>query len=233
VEPQRIRPDPSFERAKEVLYALIEFESGARPADPEEIGQAEETATNLLDEIAKAVGKRDYTLKDLEKKDVALRQKMELANAIVDRVARIRLNIEIQQQRGRTRAQIPGALVAFAIAGASSALGLLYALKYSFPTGRASSLYSLLSAPFTPEGFMPFLGFNLFAGFFALLGVLALIKLGRSWVEVRHLEALRPKEFGAASLRPRRSSWIYRLKIESQRILRAERMLQALAAKKH
>ena len=79
---------------------------------------------------------------------------------------------------------------------------------------------------------MPFLGFNLLAGLFALLGVLALFKLGYSWVEVVHLEALRPKEFGASSLRPRRWSWINRLKIESQRILEAERMLQALAAKK-
>jgi hypothetical protein len=69
-------------------------------------------------------------------------------------------------------------------------------------------------------------------GFFALLGLLALLKLGRSWVETCHLEALRPDEFGAASLRPRRLSWIHRLKIESQRILDTQRMLQALAAKK-
>ncbi len=225
-------PDSSFEHAKEVLYALIDFESGARAADPAELSRAEETATTLFDEIAKAVGKRDYDLQDLQKKDVALRQKMELANSIVDHVGRTRLHIEVQKQRGRTRKQIPGAVMSFAIAGACTALGLYYALTYSFSTTGTPSLKDLLTAPFTSEGFMPFLGFNLLGGFFALLGLLALLKLGRSWVETCHLEALRPDEFGAASLRPRRLSWIHRLKIESQRILDTQRMLQALAAKK-
>lgn len=225
-------PDPSFERAKEVLYALIDFESGDAAVDEDALGRAEETATKVLDEIAKAVGKRDYTLEDLEKKDVALRQKMELANAIFDRVARLRLNMEIQRQRGRTRSQVPGALVAFAIAGACSALGLVYALRYGLPTVGTPTLHDILGAPFSPEGFMPFLGFNLLAGFFALFGLLALFKVGRSWVEGCYLEALRPKEFGAASLRPRRWSWVYRLKFESERILEAQRMLQTLAAKK-
>ncbi len=225
-------PDPSFERAKEVLYALIDFESGAVAIDEDQLGRAEGTATTVLDEIAQVVGKREYTLEDLEKKDVALRQKMELANAIFDRVARLRLSIEIQRQRGRTRSQIPGALVAFSIAGACSALGLVYALKYGLPTTGTPTLHDILSAPFSPEGFMPFLGFNLLAGFFALFGLLALFKVGRSWVEGCYLEGLRPKEFGAASLRPRRWSWVYRLKFESDRILEAQRMLQTLAAKK-
>jgi len=231
-EARRTGPDPSFERAKEVLYALIDFESGARPADLEELARAEETATLLFEELAKAVGKRDYTLQDLEKKDVTLRQKMDLGNAIVDRVARVRLQIEIDRQRSRARAQIPGAVVSFAIAGACAALGLLYVLRYSVPLAGTPTLHDLLTAPFTPEGFMPFLGFNLLAGFFGLFGALALLKLARSWVEVCHLEALRPKEFGAASLRPRRWSWTSRLKIESERILEAQRMLQALTAKK-
>ena len=122
--------------------------------------------------------------------------------------------------------------MSFAIAGACAALGLYYALTYSFSTTGTPSLKDLLTAPFSPEGFMPFLGFNLLGGFFALFGLLALLKLGRSWVETCHLEALRPDEFGAASLRPRRLSWIHRLKIESQRILDTQRMLQALAAKK-
>jgi NAD-dependent dihydropyrimidine dehydrogenase PreA subunit len=230
--PMVAAPDPSFEHAKEVLYALIDFESGVRAADSEELTRAEGTATTLFDEIAKAVGKRDYDLQDLQKKDVALRQKMELANSIVDHVGRTRLHIEVQKQRGQTRKQIPGAVMSFAIAGVCAALGLYYALTYSFSTTGTPSLKDLLTAPFSPEGFMPFLGFNLLGGFFALFGLLALLKLGRSWVETCHLEALRPDEFGAASLRPRRLSWIHRLKIESQRILDTQRMLQALAAKK-
>jgi len=230
--PMAAAPDPSFEHAKEVLYALIDFESGARAADSEELTLAEGTVTTLFDEIAKAVGKRDYDLQDLEKKDVTLRQKMELANSIVDHVGRARLQIEVQRQRGQTRKQIPGAVMSFTIAGACSALGLYYALTYSFSTAGPPRLTDLLTAPFTSEGFMPFLGFNLLGGLFALFGLLALLKLGRSWVETCHLEALRPKEFGAASLRPRRRSWIHRLRIESQRILDTQRMLQALAAKK-
>ena len=231
-EPQAIGPDPSFKRAQEVLYGLIDFESGTRAADTEELALAEQTATTLFDEIAKAVGKRDYTLQDLEKKNVALRQKMELANAIVDRVGRIRLQMEIGRQRGRTRAQIPGAVAAFGIAGACAAGGLLYALRYGVSPVGTPTLHDLLNAPFTPEGFMPFLGFNLLAGTFALFGALAIVKLARSWAEVRHLESLRPKEFGAASLRPRRFTWMDRWEIESPRIREAERMLQALAAKK-
>ena len=231
-EPQRVAPDPSFKRAQEVLYALIDFESGTRAADTEELTLAEQTATTLFDEIAKAVGKRDYTLQDLEKKNVALRQEMELANAIVDRVGRIRLQMEIGRQRGRTRAQIPGAVAAFGIAGACAAGGLLYALRYGVSPVGTPTLHDLLNAPFTPEGFMPFLGFNLLAGTFALFGALAIVKLARSWAEVRHLESLRSKEFGAASLRPRRFSWTDRWEIESPRIREAERMLQALAAKK-
>ena len=231
-EPQAIGPDPSFKRAQEVLYGLIDFESGTRAADTEELALAEQTATTLFDEIAKAVGKRDYTLQDLEKKNVALRQKMELANAIVDRVGRIRLQMEIGRQRGRTRAQIPGAVAAFGIAGACAAGGLLYALRYGVSPVGTPTLHDLLNAPFTPEGFMPFLGFNLLAGTFALFGALAIVKLARSWAEVRHLESLRSKEFGAASLRPRRFTWMDRWEIESPRIRKAERMLQALAAKK-
>ena len=231
-EPQRVAPDPSFKRSQEVLYSLIDFESGTRAADTEELTLAEQTATTLFDDIAKAVGKRDYTLQDLEKKNVALRQKMELANAIVDRVGRIRLQMEIGRQRGRTRAQIPGAVAAFGIAGVCAAGGLLYALRYGVSPVGTPTLHDLLNAPFTPEGFMPFLGFNLLAGTFALFGALAIVKLARSWAEVRHLESLRPKEFGAASLRPRRFSWTDRWEIESPRIREAERMLQALAAKK-
>jgi len=231
-EPQRVAPDPSFKRSQEVLYSLIDFESGTRAADTEELALAEQTATTLFDDIAKAVGKRDYTLQDLEKKNVALRQKMELANAIVDRVGRIRLQMEIGRQRGRTRAQIPGAVAAFGIAGVCAAGGLLYALRYGVSPVGTPTLHDLLNAPFTPEGFMPFLGFNLLAGTFALFGALAIVKLARSWAEVRHLESLRPKEFGAASLRPRRFSWTDRWEIESPRIREAERMLQALAAKK-
>ncbi len=231
-ESQAIGPDPSFKRAQEVLYGLIDFESGTRPADAEELARAEETATTLFDEIAKAVGKRDYTLQDVEKKGVALRQKMELGNAIVDRVGRIRLQMEIRRQRSRTRAQIPGAVAAFGIAGACAAGGLLYIFRYGLPPVGSPTLHDFLNAPFTPEGFMPFLGFNLLAGMFALFGALALAKLARSWAEVRHLESLRPKEFGAASLRPRRFAWLERWEIESPRIREAERMLQALAAKK-
>jgi len=231
-EPKSAGPDASFERAKEVLYALIDFESGARTVDAEELAHAEQVATTVLDEVATAAGKRDYTLADLEKKDVALRQKMELANAIYDRVGRLRLSIEIQRQRGRTRAQMPGALIAFSIAGVCSALGIVYALKYGLPPVGVPTLPDLLNAPFTPEGFMPFLGFNLLGGFFGLFGLLALFKVGRSWVEVHQMEALRPKEFGAASLRPRRWSWVYRLQFESRHVHEAERMLQGLAAKK-
>jgi hypothetical protein len=230
--PQAAAPDPSFKRAQEILYGLIDFESGTRAADTEELALAEETATTSFDEIAKAVGKRDYTLQDLEKKDVALRQKMELANAIVDRVGRIRLQMEIGQQRRRTRAQIPAAVAAFGIAGACAAGGLLYALRYGVSPVGTPTLHDLLNAPFTPEGFMPFLGFNLLAGMFALFGALAIVKVARSWAEVRHLESLHPKEFGAASLRPRRFTWMNRWEIESPRIREAERMLQALAAKK-
>lgn len=232
VAPKPTGPDASFELAKTVLYGLTEFESGAKRVDDAELVKAEETATTVLDEIAKAVGKRDYTLEDLEKKDVAFRQKMELANAILDRVARLRLNIEVERQRSRTRAQIPGALIAFSIAATCSALGIVYALKYGLPPVGTPTIHEILSAPFTPEGFMPFLGFNLLGGFFALFGLLALFKVGRSWVEACHLEALRPKEFGAASLRPRRWSWVHRLKFESQHLLEAERMMQTLAAKK-
>ncbi len=79
---------------------------------------------------------------------------------------------------------------------------------------------------------MPFLGFNLLAGLFALFGLLALSKVARSYAEGCQLEALRPKEFGAASLRPRRWSWFNRVKISSSRITKTERMLQTLAAKK-
>jgi hypothetical protein len=230
--PQAIGPDPSFKRAQEILYGLIDFESGTRAVDAEELARAEETATTLFDEIAKAVGKRDYTLQDVEKKDVALRQKMELGNAIVDRVGRIRLQMEIRRQQSRTRAQIPGAVAAFGIAGACAAGGLLYALRYGVSPVGTPTLHDLLTAIFTPEGFMPFLGFNLLAGMFALFGLLAIVKLARSWAEVRQLESLHPKEFGAASLRPRRFTWLNRWEIESPRIREGELMLQAQAAKK-
>jgi NAD-dependent dihydropyrimidine dehydrogenase PreA subunit len=227
------RLDPSFDRGKAVLFSLIDFESGSREVSVEELSRAEETATKIFEEIAKAVGKRDYDLiKDLEKKDVVLRQKLELANAILDRVARARLQAEITRQWARTREQVPGAVIALSIAGACSILGLFYALKYSFVTPETLSLQDLVTAPFTPEGFMPFIGFNLLAGLFALFGLGALYKLARSWVEACHLEALLPREFGAASLRPRRWSWVYRMKIESARILDAQKMLRALAAKK-
>lgn len=231
--PQVTPSDPaSFERAKEVLYALIDFESGARPIDTGELARAEQTAAALFDEIANAVGKRDYTLQDLEKKDVTLRQKLEFANTIVDHVAKARLHIEVRKQRVRARKQIPGAVMSFAIAGLCAALGFVYALNYSVPPGVSPTLTDLLNAPFTPEGFMPFLGFNLLAGLFGLFGLLAVLKMGRAWAEVHQMEALGSKEFGAASLRPRRSSWLTRLKIESQRIIEAQRMLEAYAAKK-
>ncbi|MFQ5839398.1 MAG: hypothetical protein ACE5HK_01590, partial [Candidatus Methylomirabilales bacterium] len=226
------KPDQAFESAKQMLYALIAIEGNTRPFDPKEVTRAEELAGQLHEEVAQVAGKQFANIRDLEKKDIRLRQKLELANEILDHVGRTRILREARTQRRASREQLAPALICFAIAAIASGLGFLYAMQYAFVTTSTPTLKELLSAPFSPEGFMPFVGLNTLAGIFGLFGVLALLKMAKSWAEACQLEALLPREFGAASLKPRHRSWVYRLDLESPRLLATQKMLDGLATRR-
>ncbi|MGH7379219.1 MAG: hypothetical protein ACREJ7_03070, partial [Candidatus Methylomirabilales bacterium] len=219
----------TFTQGKLVLYTLVDILSGKIPADRGELTRAEQVALALQEEIARVLGKSTFDIRELEKKDITLRQKLELSNGILDSIAKVELQGQVKAQQARAKESLPGGIFAFAMAGLSAALGMLYAFKFVFLEPNPT-LQDLLQAPFRPEAIMPFVGFNTVAALILPFGLYALWKVRLAYLEAEAMAALMPREFGANSLKAKGRKKLEQLK--SQRVAQVKKLLQEITAKK-
>ncbi|HEU5393327.1 MAG TPA: hypothetical protein VFV36_00860, partial [Candidatus Methylomirabilis sp.] len=199
------------------------------PPDRAELTRAEQVALALQEEIARALGKSTFEIRELERKDITLRQRLELSNGILDSIAKVELQEQVKAQRARANESLPGGLFAFGMAGLSAALGVLYAFKFVFLDPNPT-LQDFLQAPFRPEAIMPFLGFNTVAALILPFGLYALWKVRRAHLEAEAMAALMPREFGANSLKAKRRKRLEHLR--SPRLAAVHKLLQEITAKK-
>jgi NAD-dependent dihydropyrimidine dehydrogenase PreA subunit len=219
----------TFAQGKLVLYTLVDILSGKIPADRGELTRAEQVALTLQEEIARVLGKSTFDIRELEKKDITLRQKLELSNGILDSIAKVELQKQVKAQQARAKESLPGGIFAFAMAGLSAALGMLYAFKFVFLDPNPT-LQDFLQAPFRPEAMMPFLGFNTVAALILPFGLYALWKVRLAYLEAEAMAALMPREFGANSLKAKGRKKLEQL--QSQRVAQVRKILQEITAKK-
>ncbi len=219
----------TFTQGKLVLYTMVDILSGKIPADRGELTRAEQVALALQEEIARVLGKSTFDIRELEKKDITLRQKLELSNGILDSIAKVELQKQVKAQQARAKESLPGGLFAFAMAGLSAALGMLYAFKFVFLEPNPT-LQDLLQAPFRPEAIMPFVGFNTVAALILPFGLYALWKVRLAYLEAEAMAALMPREFGANSLKAKGRKRLEQL--QSQRVAQVKKLLQEITAKK-
>jgi NAD-dependent dihydropyrimidine dehydrogenase PreA subunit len=218
-----------FTQGKLVLYTLVDILAGKIPADRAELARSEQVALALQEEIARAVGKSTFDPRELERKDITLRQRLEMSNGIFDAIAKVELREQVKAQQARAKESLPGGLFAFGIAGLSAALGMLYAFQFVFLEPNPT-LQDLLQAPFRPEAIMPFVGFNTVALLILPFGLYALWKVRRSYLEAEAMAALMPREFGANSLKAKRRKNLEQL--QSPRLSQVQKLLREITAKK-
>jgi len=219
----------TFTQGKLVLYTLVDILSGKIPADRGELARAEQVALALQEEIARVLGKSTFDIRELEKKDITLRQKLELSNGILDSIAKVELQKQVKAQQARAKESLPGGIFAFAMAGLSAALGMLYAFKFVFLEPNPT-FQDFLQAPFRPEAIMPFVGFNTVAALILPFGLYALWKVRLAYLEAEAMAALMPREFGANSLKAKGRKKLEQL--QSQRVAQVKKLLQEITAKK-
>jgi len=219
----------TFTQAKLALYGLVDILSGKVPADRGELKRAEQVALALQEEIARALGKSTFEIRELERKDIALRQKLEMSNGILEAIAKVELQEQVRAQQARAKESLPGGLFAFGMAGLSAALGVLYAFKFVFLDPNPT-LQDFLQAPFRPEAIGPFVGFNTIAALILPFGLYALWKVRRAYLEAEAMAALMPREFGANSLKAKRRKRLEQL--QSPRLAAVQKLLQEITAKK-
>jgi len=185
--PKPMDPD-EYRRIEALLYLAVEMLAGSRPFDVAVFSEAEETGMRLKKEVAAEFGKEVYTVSELEKKGIVLRQKHDLAQSLFQAVNRAQFIARFMvKRRGFMQTAAGGA-----VTGLISVLcGIL-----SFRTVRIDSLFAspnpglleLLRSFLNPESLIPFLGFQMIAG---LLGLFALFAIYQCWQARKELHELK------------------------------------------
>lgn len=182
----------SYEEAKDVILNLVEMLSGARELDFAFVAEAEKFAGELKTQVAKEFGKEVFTASELEKKDPILRQKHDLANAILERVEAVNLLAQYHRRRRPIYEYAVGGLLTGAVALTCQLFAFWIAIESAsipIPTPTIGAyLKAALTAALTPEGLVPFLGFSTLAG---LMGLFPLYAAYKIFAAFRELKALR------------------------------------------
>lgn len=71
------------------LQALYRMRVGTEEVSPEKVAEFKSRADGLLKEVVEAMGKEDFTLEDLSKKDITLRQRYERAMLIYEGIEKL------------------------------------------------------------------------------------------------------------------------------------------------
>ncbi len=173
-----------YRRAKDLLFHLVEITAGSREYHEDVIQEAEALAHSLREEVSQQVGRSQFTVMDLEKKGIVLRQKYDMARALTDGVQRASL---VKRWMSQKRTLVEYLVGGVTTVGVSALVGLLSwrAVLDSvlLPTA-TPRLPDLLTAPLNPEG----LPIALAAGaIVSLLGLFSLYALTRAFLLRRQL----------------------------------------------
>lgn len=180
--------DETYKRAKELLYEVVAMQSGSVPADAGRFAAAVALAGEIRAEINKAMGKETWTLADLEKRSITLRQGEELARALIQ-ASRGATEFEVRwRERKRAVAEhlvgfVVTSLLTIGAAAFAAYLGLMRPKALGIPL----STDDILRAPLDPEAMAPVLAFTLLVVVFAPFALYAAYRVVRG---IRELLAL-------------------------------------------
>lgn len=178
----------SYEKAKEVLLNLVEMLSGARALDFASVAEAEKFAQELRTQVAKEFGKEVFTASELEKKDPILRQKYDLANAILERAEAVNLLAQYRWKKRPIYEYAIGGVLTGVVALTCQLFAFWIALESASMAVPNPTIWDYLTAALTSEGLVPFLGFSTLAGLMGLFPLYAAYKIFGTF---RELKALR------------------------------------------
>lgn len=180
--------DETYKRAKELLYEVVAMQSGSVPADPGRFAAAVALAGEIRVEINKAMGKETWTLADLEKRSITLRQGEELARALMQ-ASQGATDFEVRwrEQRRALAEHLLGFLVTSLLTLGAAAFAAYFAFMRPKALGFPLTMGEILRAPLDPEAMAPVLAFTLLVAIFAPFALYAAYRVVRG---VRELLAL-------------------------------------------
>jgi NAD-dependent dihydropyrimidine dehydrogenase PreA subunit len=188
--PPPIKPmDPGeYRRLQALLYQVVEMLGGSRPFDIAVFSEAEEAGRRLKREVAVEFGKDVYVVSELEKKGMALRQKHDLAQGLLQAAGRAQFIPRYRGKRQRFMQLAAGGAVTGLISVVSGLLSLQTIRIDTLLTDPKPSLGELLGGFLNAESFIPFLGFQTIAG---LMGIFTLYAIYQCWQVGKQLHELK------------------------------------------
>ena len=185
--PKPMDPD-EYRRIEALLYETLEMLGGSRPFDGTVFSQAEETGLRLKKEVAVEFGKEVYTVSELEKRGIVLRQKHDLAQSLLQAVDRAQFVFRYRVRRRRFIHTAAGGAVTGLISALCGVLSLQTIRIDSLFTSPSPGLLELLRAFLNAESLIPFLAFQMIAGLlglFTLFAIYQCLKVGKELHELR------------------------------------------------
>jgi NAD-dependent dihydropyrimidine dehydrogenase PreA subunit len=188
--PAPIKPmDPGeYRQLQALLYQMVEMLGGSRPFDIAVFSEAEEAGRRLKKEVAVEFGKDVYVVSELEKKGMALRQKHDLAQGLLQAAGRAQFIPRYRGKRQRFMQLAAGGAVTGLISVAGGLLSLRTIRLDTVLTDPKPSLGELLGGFLNAESFIPFLGFQTIAG---LMGIFTLYAIYQCWQVGKQLHELK------------------------------------------
>lgn len=188
VAPPKPMDSNEYRRIEALLYQALEMLGGSRPFDVAVFSEAEQTGMRLKKEVAAEFGKEVYTVSDLEKKGVVLRQKHDLAQSLLQALDRAQFVVRFRvKRRGFMQTAVGGAVTAM-ISILCGILSLQTIRIDSLFTGPSPGVLELLRAFLNAESLIPFLAFQTIAG---LLGLFTLFAIYQCWKVGKELHELK------------------------------------------
>lgn len=185
--PEPIDSD-EYRRIETLLYCVLEMLGGSQPFDVAVLSEAERIGRRLQREVSAEVGKEIYTVSELKKKGLVLRQKHDLARSLLQAVQRGHLALGFSVRRRELLQTAVGGMVTGLISTLCAVLAIHTVRIDSLLTNPKPHLLELLRASLNPESLVSVLGFQMIA---SLLGLFTVIAIHRCWRLGKELHKLR------------------------------------------
>jgi hypothetical protein len=181
--------DPDeYRRIRGLLDQVLEMVGGSRPVDFRVFAEAEATGKRLKKEVAAEFGRDNFTSAELEKKGVTLRQKYDVAQALLQAVERAQFIPRYKAKRRRVLQAACGGAATALISALCGALALRTVQIDALMLEPNPGLGDLLRALLNPESLVPVLAFQMIA---AVFGLFTLWAFYQSWQASRELHELK------------------------------------------
>ncbi len=181
--------DPvEYQRLQALLYQMLEMLGGSRPFDLAIFAEAEATGIRLKKEVTQEFGKEVYTVSELEKKGMNLRQKHDLAQSLLQAADRAQFIFRYKVKRQKLMQTAAGGAVTGFISVLCGILSLKTVRMDAFFIDPNPSLFELLRSFLNQESLIPFLGFQMIAGLLGLFTLFAIFQCLKVGSEVHELK---------------------------------------------